>query len=265
MKVISLVCALLLLSYDNNINKNTSYRSISKLEKTEIVNTTSSLQQKYQGSNKSSIEYLKVDTILFFTDNKNPFQMGKSESRGWYSAEVINDSIVFAYDDLHSNMKLLNVYTGKVDTVVNDYVVYDFHSFTAIRGEIFRHANTMLYRFDNKLNLKDSIIVSENLSEEYAQCDFIENSHATPICLDILYPKGFKRTQIKKQELTDIPYLERVSDSTIQYGINLYKVKPLPTNTTFIFHYKNKIYSVYSLIDKYMLLVHHYEKAIKGY
>ena len=267
MKAISFILFFLLLSCnDNKINKNEIKHThkITDTQKVEI-DEVSNLQQKDNISGIS--KYLKVDTILFFTDNENSFQLGKSErgDNGWNYAQVINDSIIFAYDDLHFNMKLLNVYSGKVDTVVNDYVEYDFQSFKAIRGELFRHANTILYRFDSNLDLKDSIVVGENLSDEYAQCDFVENGHATPICLDVLYPKGFKKTEINEQELTNIPYLERVSDSTIQYGINLYGVRPLPKNTTFIFFYKNKIYSGYSLVGRYMLLIHYYQESLKGY
>ncbi|AFM02830.1 hypothetical protein Fleli_0349 [Bernardetia litoralis DSM 6794] len=221
----------------------------------------------YEKKNDHLIEYAKIDTVTFDIVNNNPKRLGRSQmgDNGWSYAEVLNDSIIFAYDDFYFNMKLLNIYSKKIDTVVEEHTSYNFHSFSAIRGNLFRHADTVLYRFDNRLNLKDSITVSENISYDYAQCDFVENLYSTPICINILYPKGFSKTTIERDVLTSIPYLERVSDSTLQYGINVYKIKPLPKNTTFIFHYKNKIYSVYSLTDKYMLLIHHYEESLKGY
>ncbi|WP_375559129.1 hypothetical protein ACE193_15480 [Bernardetia sp. OM2101] len=215
---------------------------------------------------EKSIDYLKIDTVFFPIDNKNSnlFGYNKWSSRGWGYAEVINDSILFAFDDLHDNMKLLNVYTGKIDTVVNHDVDYYFQGFKEVRGELFRQTHNFLYRFDAKLNLKDSISVSEYLSDDYAQCDYVDKKSDNLFCINILYQKGFEKTKIKKEELTKVLDLERINDSTLQYGINLYKVKQLPKNTTFTFYSKNKIYSVYHLENKYMLLIYTYD-SLKGY
>ncbi|WP_291726290.1 hypothetical protein [Bernardetia sp.] len=271
---------LLLLFIVFSCNAKSEKKSNEQQEKQNLIVETPTITKKdiaketpVETNNKTKIinepleNFTKVDTVFFEINNTDSSYLGRSQmgDNGWGYANVINDSIIFAYDDYYFNMKLLNVNTGQIDTVVYHDIDFNFQSFEAIRGEVFRQTHKNLYRFDSNLNLKDSISVSESVSTNYAQYDFVEDFHSSPKGINIDYPKGFTKKSIKKSDLTEKPYLKRINDSTLQYGAVFYKVKLLPKNQTFIFHYKDKIYSVYDIEGKHILLIHYYDSPLKGY